>query len=117
MKYESLPGIYELESIFSDQHGKPITEIVQPSMFTFTRNGRLSVVCISDLTVMAYVGGYEVKDDILKISVDSSMYREMEGTVITRKILKFDDRKLVLEAIGSKSGDRSILTWNRTVAL
>jgi hypothetical protein len=117
MKYESLPGIYELESISSNQNGRPVTEIVQPSMFTFTRNGRLSVVCISDFTVMAYVGSYEVKDDVLKISVDSSMYREMEGTVITRKILKFDGGKLVLEAIGSKSGDRSILTWNRAIAL
>jgi hypothetical protein len=117
MKYETLPGIYELESISSDLNGKTVAETVLPSMFTFTRNRRLSVVCVSDLTVMAYVGGYEVKDDVLKISVDSSMYREMEGTIITRKILKFDDKQLVLEAIGSKSGGKSVLTWNKTITL
>ena len=117
MKYKNLPGIYELERIESDKDGAPVAETSRPGMFTFTRDGRLSVVSASNLMVMAYTGSYRVEDDVLKIDVESCVYREMEGKTITRKILSFDDSHLVLEAVSSKSTGRSVLTWKKKLPL
>lgn len=117
MKYRELPGIYESENIESSNEGVPIDEIVRPGMFTFTRDGRLSVVSASNKKVMAYVGSYRVEDDVLKIAIESCVYRDMEGTTITRRILRFDGKHLVLEAVGSKSKERSVLTWKKKIPL
>ena len=117
MKYRELPGVYESESIVTDKDGAPVAESVRPGMFTFTADGRLSVVSASDRHVMAYVGSYEVEGDVLKIAVESCVFREMEGRRITRKILAFDGSRLVLEALGSQSKERSVLTWKKKVPL
>ncbi len=48
MNSQNLPGIYESESIVTtDRHGANVPETVLPGMFTFTRDGRLSVVSAS----------------------------------------------------------------------
>jgi hypothetical protein len=117
LEYTNLPGIYELERIESDKDGTPIAETARPGMFTFTRDGRLSVVSASDLMVMAYTGSYRIENDALKIDVESCVYREMEGKTITRKILSIDDSHLVLEAVSTKSTERSVLTWKKKLPL
>lgn len=117
MKYKELPGVYESESIVTDKDGVPVDESVRPGMYTFTPDGRLSVVSATDRHVMAYVGSYEVEGDALKIAVESCVFREMEGRRITRKILGFDGSRLVLEAIGSESKERSVLTWKKKLPL
>lgn len=117
MKYKNLPGIYELQHIQSEKNGAPVPETARPGMFTFTRDGRLSVVSASDLSVMAYTGSYNVEDDALKIGIESCVHREMEGKTITRRILSFDDSLLVLEAVSSKAPERSILTWKKKIPL
>ena len=117
MKYKNLPGIYELQRIESEKNGVPVDETARAGMFTFTRDGRLSVVCASNLSVMAYTGSYRVENDVLKIDVDSCVHREMEGKAIARKILSFDDAVLVLEAVSSKSREKSILTWKKKMPL
>lgn len=117
LNYHELPGIYELEKIETDKDGVFAEETVRPGMFTFTRDGRLSVVSASDMKVMAYVGSYTAEGGVLKICVESCVHREMEGTTITRSILRFDDTHLVLEAIGSKSKERSVLTWKKKFPL
>lgn len=86
-------------------------------MFTFTRDGRLSVVSASNLFVMAYTGSYTVENELLKIGVESCNHREMEGKTITRKILNFDGSVLVLEAVSSQSPERSVLTWKKKIPL
>ena len=113
MNYDTLAGIYESERIETDKEGVPVAETVRPGMFTFLPGGRLSVVSASDKTVMAYVGLYVVEGDTLMISVESCVFREMEGTVIKRRIVQFDGTVLVLEAIGSVSKERSLLTWRK----
>ena len=55
--------------------------------------------------------------DVLKIKIDSCVHREMEGTEITRKILRLDEMYLALEAIGAKSRQRTVLTWKRKLSL
>jgi hypothetical protein len=117
MNYQELPGIYESEKIESSSEGVPTDEMVRPGMFTFTRDGRLSVVSASNKMVMAYAGSYTVENDALKIAIESCVYREMEGTAITRRILSFDGTRLVLEAVGSKGKERSVLTWKKKIAL
>lgn len=117
MKYRELPGIYESEKIETDKKGVPVDEIVRPGMFTFTCDGRLSVVSASNVMVMAYVGSYWIEDDELKIAIESCVYREMEGKTITRRILRFDGTYLVLEAVGSISKERSVLTWKKKIPL
>lgn len=117
MKYKNLPGIYELERIESDKGGTPVAEISRPGMFTFTRDGRLSVVSASNLSVMAYAGSYRIEGDAIKISVESCVQREMEGKTITRRIMSFDESRLTLEAVSSKSTERSVLTWKKKIPL
>lgn len=117
LKYKNLPGIYELEHIRSDKGGTPVAETSRPGMFTFTRDGRLSVVSASNLSVMAYTGSYRIEGDVLKIDVESCVRREMEGKTIARKILSFDESRLVLEAVSSKSTERSVLTWKKKLPL
>jgi hypothetical protein len=117
MKYENFPGVYELESILTDREGVEVPEKSQFGMFTFTRDLKLSVVSASDIMVMAYAGTYTIQDEILKIFIKSSVYRDMENTEVQRMIKFFDGKKLILEAVGKKSGLRSILTWSKTVSL
>ena len=114
---DGLPGVYESERIETDQEGLPVDETVRPGMVTFTRDGRLSVVSASDKMVMAYVGSYEVEGDALRIRVETCMFRELEGTVLTRRIVSFDGSRLVLEAVGAKSKQRSLLTWKKKLPL
>jgi hypothetical protein len=117
MNIQHLPGIYELESLITDKAGVPIEDAARPSMFTFTRDGRLSVVSASQISVMAYVGSYKVEGDVLKIQVDSCVVRELEGTEMSRKILRLNSTHLVLEALGAKSGLHSVLSWKKKVSL
>lgn len=117
MKYDNLPGIYELERIESEKNGVPIDESARSGMFTFTRDGRLCVVSASNLSVMAYAGSYRVENDVLKIGVESCVQRELEGKTITRKIISFDEKLLVLEAVSSKSPEKSLLTWKKKTSL
>jgi hypothetical protein len=104
-------------SIETTVEGVPIQEEVLPGLFTFTPDGRLSVVSASKDSVMAYAGRYTVEGDVLSIRVDSCVVREVENTVITRKILEFDGTRLVLEAVGVKSKQRSVLTWKKKFPL
>lgn len=117
MNLHQLPGIYESEKIETIEDGKPTNETVQPGIFTFTRDNRLSVVSASNQTVMAYVGSYRTEGEILKIQIDSCVFREMEGTEITRRILKLNETHLILEVVSLKSKTRSVLTWRRKISL
>ena len=117
MNYENFPGIYELLEIRSGPKGHEVDEPVQRSMFTFTPEKKLAVVSASIKMVMAYAGDYKIENDILLIAIKSSVFREMENTVIKRKILEYDGQKLMLEAIGSKSKERSVLTWKKSIQL
>lgn len=110
---KKLPGIYELKDVQSYKDGASFSEKVKMSLFTFTKDGKLSVVSATDRMIIAYTGNYSVEEKFLKINVVSSSIKEIEGSTIERRIVNFDESTLVLEATGAKSGICSILTWQK----
>ncbi len=106
-------GIYELTQIHAVKDGQQTTERANAGMFVFTRDHKLSVVSGSNEWVMAYAGAFEIKDDMLFIHVKSCVVRELEGTTISRRILKLDGKNLVLDASGSNSTKKTEISWRK----
>ncbi len=115
MKIDDLYGVYEVDKVNSKLGGEKGPETSKGGMFTFTRDGKLCVVNGSSESIMCYSGTFKVEKDIIEIQIEVCNHREMDGTRITRKILKLDSKSLVLEAIGVKTGRLSVFSWNKIV--
>lgn len=110
---ELLPGVYALESIVTDRAGEPVDETGVVGMLTVTPGGRLSVVNASTLNTMAYTGPYWLEGEQLTITLEGCCYEDMVGKSIRRRILELTEERLVLDAMGVKSGLHSVIRWKR----
>lgn len=116
MNKENIYGVFELVSIQTYENGNQTSDKAKSGLFTFMRNDFLSVVSGSDEWVMAYTGSFDIVEDVLLIKVMSCVVREMEATTIKRRIVKLNEKDLILESLGS-DGKRSLITWKKMASL
>jgi len=119
MKFDlnHLYGIYRVQDIVTHQNGQPIEDSVIDGVFTFTRDHLLSVVNGSKSHVMSYVGKFTVENDVLLIEVKVCNYRDVEGSVLKRKIERLDQNELVVSMVSSDGTKSSVISWKKMAAL
>ena len=116
MNLELLYGVYELQKIENFVNGEKTSLTATSGMFTFTRDHRVSVVSGSNEWVMAYVGSFEVKNTHLLMKAEACVKRELEGTILTREIIKLDGEWLVLKS-ANQEGGYTELSWKKKISL
>lgn len=118
LDHHFLPGVYELVKVIAEVNGAWVDQQARSGLFTFTPQGKLSVVnSPNSAEVISYAGTYQVKGHTLEIQIAISNLPELEGKLSTRKILFLDPECLILEAIGARSGLRTRLTWKKIAYL
>lgn len=110
-------GIYTLVKIEATKDSIPTNERANDGLFVFTRERKLSVVSGANEWVMAYTGDFSIQDDVLSIRVKACVTRELEGTIIQRKILSLDGTNLILEASNKDQEKRSVISWKKITPL